>query len=155
MASSPTGFSQHAATLGNHVVRKDMDLAFKKSLTDFQQMLKETQHKTDHTKNSRELTGDIDWARPSRTSRYARRVLIPTDQPLDVERILLLNRLYGAEAKFLTTTEEHLNTQHFKEREPDQQTRFPSPLVPWAKRQAMLEVVKDKIRRWVPTRSVS
>ena len=92
------------AASDSHTQSREAARQFKASLKQFQQQLQARLNCVDPEEGCGS-TAPEDEREPTITpATFSRRVLLPTDQPLDIPVVMFLNRLYHAESKVLQTS---------------------------------------------------
>ena len=98
-------YDQNFATFTSPPFRELDRSEFKRCLHDFRQRLQQQPRRTKSGIDREIVAADRDWSQTLTPLNFGRRLLLPTDQPLQIEDILQTNALYDAEAKFLEGTQ--------------------------------------------------
>ena len=105
MQSRFRGYNQALATFNSQAFREDDKQAFRTSLDNFKRRLESQLQETAKEEDKEVAANDEPLEQLFTLSSFGRRLVLPTDHPLATDEILLLNRLYHAEATYLEETQ--------------------------------------------------
>ena len=101
MAGNSSGYNQKIATSQNIEVQKQGRQAFISSLNDLQSRLHDARGNTKSEGRLSSGKANEEFRRLLTPATFSRRVLLPTDQLLNEEGVLTLNRVYSTEQESL------------------------------------------------------
>ena len=113
------GYNQKQANLQTQALQKERQRAFQDSLDKFQRRIQRRCNEMEEEDDEGSVAGDDPLDQLITPTKLGRRVILPTDQPLDANHVLWLNHLYGAEAKYLQETQQNVLSSIMEKGEPD------------------------------------